>query len=750
MDLMFLRDERTNTGGWSEWVDHIFTNDLPFVEIMKKRWSHATHTFLAAWGEFSPSLEDVHVLLKLPLFGDYDVSAAPVDSHIIDKAKELKAATIDGAKYSRDFLSKLCAEPLPSNPNVKTRPQKVKGTSNVLPLTQRKVAHESLKYTYATWVSFYGWLDQIQDQLFSSFGLFPINCFVDLIFLQCFLFERFPEYAPVRTIPDHPSKGVTRPLEPRALHHLYQESEFSSCNVRLHRAEGVFDIWRLILHPQVLPDFIITDTVSIAGFVDFAEAMKVVLFKLPESLLPFDASLFVPPDRAGRVLDLWVAYYRRLKSSIKRYEQQDSMQVFPNLQIMCKDPYYVTARVRQPEEREARVQQTKKRKLVSLNKGPIATPSSSEGPAPPSKGSCKNRKVTQSDPAGVSTNTKKPSTCSSRMKKQPLLPTHKSERLKAKSRRRSLSPTSFSNPIVIRGPADRDEGDESSKQVGHTTNEVPDEVVQDSPSFPVVHETTQGSFVNKVPASDKETSLAFDHSVAPNDDVENCAETRLLGSPQDACAVEEPVAAKEIKPLPTCGSMNETRSEGAPGGSPVAALICLDAGAEKKDASASTASILVSLLPDSDGAIIREFVSRHTDFSFPDPALPSAFLKPAYVVLADLLHFIRAHTAVDLMCLHKGKIASDLEALALFGFKGGWLDQLARHHTVPLPSAALEDLQKITNGILEQEQRNSDIKVQLERLTLDLANGESEFERLKIKQKEIEDVHAGLASLFSI
>ncbi|KAJ1380859.1 Aminotransferase-like, plant mobile domain [Sesbania bispinosa] len=116
------------TSCWAEWVNHVFTNDPPFVKVMEKagiagaikasprlgvfrrvedlncivqRWSRVTHTFFTSWGEFTPTLEDVHVLMRLPLFGDYDVSSSPVDSHIIDRAKELMTATIESAKYSR-------------------------------------------------------------------------------------------------------------------------------------------------------------------------------------------------------------------------------------------------------------------------------------------------------------------------------------------------------------------------------------------------------------------------------------------------------------------------------------------------------------------------------------------------------------------------------------------------------------------------------------------------------------------------
>ncbi|KAJ1397785.1 Aminotransferase-like, plant mobile domain [Sesbania bispinosa] len=121
----------TFTGCWTEWVDHVFANDPPFVDILHKvgiadaiklsprlgvfrkvdnleylvqRWSHTTHTFCTSWGEFSPTLEDVCILLKLPMFGDHDVSSVSLGSHLMDMAKDLKAATIDSASIVANFL----------------------------------------------------------------------------------------------------------------------------------------------------------------------------------------------------------------------------------------------------------------------------------------------------------------------------------------------------------------------------------------------------------------------------------------------------------------------------------------------------------------------------------------------------------------------------------------------------------------------------------------------------------------------
>ncbi|KAJ1387877.1 hypothetical protein SESBI_39575 [Sesbania bispinosa] len=266
----------TSTGCWSEWVDHVFTNDPPFVDILTQIGVADAIKLSTRLGTYR-RLEDLDFLVQ----------------------------------RCRDFLVKLRATPLPpADSSSKTPPRKVRGTGNVLPPERRKTARESLKYTYA-WVRYFfgdydvnklkayvfpslpcswevsmavGRLDQIQDQMFTSFRRFPINSFIDLVFLQYFLYERFPEYALVRTIPKPPQVGESRPLEPRAwgwsmghprqllselldeedqfvhrpytlnffpsmetIHPLYQQSVFSSRNNKASRSEGVFDLWQLIL-----------------------------------------------------------------------------------------------------------------------------------------------------------------------------------------------------------------------------------------------------------------------------------------------------------------------------------------------------------------------------------------------------------------------------------------------------------------------------------------------------------------------
>ena len=51
------------------------------------RWNSTTHTFFTGYQEVSPSLEDVHEILRLPLFGDGEVANIFLS---LDEAKAIK------------------------------------------------------------------------------------------------------------------------------------------------------------------------------------------------------------------------------------------------------------------------------------------------------------------------------------------------------------------------------------------------------------------------------------------------------------------------------------------------------------------------------------------------------------------------------------------------------------------------------------------------------------------------------------
>ncbi|KAJ1410173.1 Aminotransferase-like, plant mobile domain [Sesbania bispinosa] len=785
----------TFTGCWADWVDHVFANDAPFVDVLHKvgiadaiklsprlgvfrkvddleylvqRWSHTTHTFYTSWGEFTPTLEDVHVLLKLPVFGDYDISSSPVGSHLIDMAKELKATTVESARYSREFLAKRRAAPVPSDP-----PKKVRGTGNVLPPERSKNMRESFKYTFATWVRYffgdydagrnfhsgpvisqplkraafiafwlskyvflgppwesvssgglYGRLDQIQDQMFSSFGCFPINSFMDLVFLQYFLYERFPEYAPVRTVPDHVLDGATRPLEPRVwgwtmgrprqllseildeeaqfvhrpytinlfpgvepLSHIYCPGAFSSRNLRLVRCEGVFDLWKLFLHPQFLPGFLITDNVSAAGgafwpfayrpdrvcrqfgldhapcnvdleFRDVSESMKAVLFKSTDALPTFDAVKFIPSDRVGRVLDIWVSYFHHLKSSVKRYEGHDSLQVFPDVQIMYKNPYFVTTFTRKIEKTEGNLSKKRKEPFSKKSQGKKA------GGLP-------------------------------RKRKVPIAGTRASERLKAKPSHKATTQGSSAGPNAEEETAESPNSDHDVDVDGY----VPDSVSKECVNSPTCVEV-----IDSAPPVDV-TPLEVIDSVPPIDatSLESALPSPVITPPVGASGEKEPIV---VVPL------------------------------------------LASLLSSDVAMALSEFSARHAGFLLPEDILPHAFLRPAYTFFAEFLHFVRSHSVMELLSSYRDKVMEDLKALSLFGFKGEWFEALSRRFDHNVPPAALEDLGKIIEAASGVELRNDELKYEIKRLQLELVQGEAELARLNVRRAEIEGARIGLDVLF--
>ena len=69
-----------------------------------------THTFITAWGEFCPTLEDVVILLKLPVFSDLDLASNTPERHIVNMAKKLRQTTMDAANYSRKLFASCHAQ----------------------------------------------------------------------------------------------------------------------------------------------------------------------------------------------------------------------------------------------------------------------------------------------------------------------------------------------------------------------------------------------------------------------------------------------------------------------------------------------------------------------------------------------------------------------------------------------------------------------------------------------------------------
>ena len=76
------------------------------LELLALRWSFLTHTFIIAWGEFTPTLEDVHVLLRLPCFEVAIPAISALDKVTIDSTHALKKALTDSSHYNSSL--RLC------------------------------------------------------------------------------------------------------------------------------------------------------------------------------------------------------------------------------------------------------------------------------------------------------------------------------------------------------------------------------------------------------------------------------------------------------------------------------------------------------------------------------------------------------------------------------------------------------------------------------------------------------------------
>ncbi|KAJ1394090.1 CHD3-type chromatin-remodeling factor PICKLE [Sesbania bispinosa] len=503
-----------------------------------QRWSSTTHTFFTAWGEFAPTLEDVYVLLKLPLFGDYDITSSPIDSHILDKAKELKAATIESAKYSREFLTRMRSEPsFVGGSFVKTPPQPPP-EGDERPLEPR------------VW----GWASGR-----------PRHSLLDII--------------------DEEDQFVHRPYTKNffpgveGLHRLYQQSEFASRNVRSTRVEGVFDVWQLILRPQIFPGFIITDTVSVAGgaffpfsyrpdrlcrqfgldqppchvdleFCEVSVAMKAVLFGTNEGSLPFDSSKFIPPSDQGVS---WTFGWHKIGSD-----------------------------------------RGKKRKPPKPTKEPATVlPSSEEGEGVPKK-KAKASKTSHSDPP-VTVAARKSAPRSSKAKKTPLLPGEKPSK-------NSSNSSSSSSPVEIVG---KPGSPAPSTPVSHPGD---DQTVQGSPSPSVAHTTTRGSFTAEAYLEGDGNNSSSTHGSGPIGD----HDATPPGAALDGLVAEDTGATEQQNSLQVAKGASKLDDASSPLlEDPVVIPAALVPESSEINVSnpVGGVSIFSSLLPEEDARMLDDFAS---------------------------------------------------------------------------------------------------------------------------------------------
>lgn len=72
-------------------------------EFLMSRWSTGTHTFVTAWGEFAPTLEDVALLTSLSMSGEAQVSNLDVSMGENKKRIEALASFLSKTEFNEQF-----------------------------------------------------------------------------------------------------------------------------------------------------------------------------------------------------------------------------------------------------------------------------------------------------------------------------------------------------------------------------------------------------------------------------------------------------------------------------------------------------------------------------------------------------------------------------------------------------------------------------------------------------------------------
>ena len=122
-----------STTSWLDWVEDFFKHNKEGAEILAavgikdavlmstrlqvpkrfgdldalvQRWNTVTHTFITSWGEFTPTLEDVSVLAKLPCFGSCNFTACDFEQSTLDIINALRASWTETTHYGSNLESR--------------------------------------------------------------------------------------------------------------------------------------------------------------------------------------------------------------------------------------------------------------------------------------------------------------------------------------------------------------------------------------------------------------------------------------------------------------------------------------------------------------------------------------------------------------------------------------------------------------------------------------------------------------------
>lgn len=193
------------------------------LEFFISRWSVESHTFVAAWGEFGPTLEDVVVLIGLPVFGEVEAIAISNDSSVkLDDEGEIRLSLLNealvaskhkGKSTYNSWVSFFTSGPGEAN-EVKVEamlsfwlswyvlPSGPEDGINafVFPLAIRLARGEKVALAPIFLRSLFYRLDECIESLVRSMGRYTVASYAQTAFLQMFLWERFKSYSPQHTV----------------------------------------------------------------------------------------------------------------------------------------------------------------------------------------------------------------------------------------------------------------------------------------------------------------------------------------------------------------------------------------------------------------------------------------------------------------------------------------------------------------------------------------------------------------------
>ncbi|KAL4315632.1 hypothetical protein AHAS_Ahas15G0204500 [Arachis hypogaea] len=125
------------------------------MSLLWQRWCFQTHTFLTSWGEFSPTLEDVVVLLQLPVFGSVDLTLLRPDSDLLKLARRLQMSLSDAGRYAKELSKSRRAKKSSS----KDEHPKTRGSSRGKEVVGNKQDSKkkkiTVKYSYSNWSRYF-------------------------------------------------------------------------------------------------------------------------------------------------------------------------------------------------------------------------------------------------------------------------------------------------------------------------------------------------------------------------------------------------------------------------------------------------------------------------------------------------------------------------------------------------------------------------------------------------------------------